>query len=208
MQRIAVTPQVQLLDVASQASVRAFAKRWTAARRPLHVLVNNAGVFSFGGDRLAWQVMTMKAPACCYIKNDSIGYWKLMRIFSSTRCPGQFELCLPHAEVRKESPDGAEVHLATNCLGPHLLTLLLLPSLRAAAEVRDSANRLRAAPDAMLLRVSTRLHANNTCPTSLPRGQSCIASCGVIRFPASQPLGVSSTRITSVSLCMLQLACT
>ena len=42
--------QVQLLDVASQASVRAFARRWTDARRPLHVLVNNAGVFCFGGD--------------------------------------------------------------------------------------------------------------------------------------------------------------
>lgn len=45
-----VAAQVQLLDVASQASVRAFARRWTDARRPLHVLVNNAGVFCFGGD--------------------------------------------------------------------------------------------------------------------------------------------------------------
>ncbi len=26
--------------------------------------------------------------------------------------------------------------MATNCLGPHLLTLLLLPCLRASAEVR------------------------------------------------------------------------
>ena len=60
---MAVTPQVQLLDVASQASVRAFAHQWTAARRPLHVLVNNAGVFSFGGGRITWQVMTMTALA-------------------------------------------------------------------------------------------------------------------------------------------------
>lgn len=31
--------------------------------------------------------------------------------------------------------DGLEPHLATNCVGPHLLTLLLLPALRAAAQV-------------------------------------------------------------------------
>ncbi len=41
--------QVALLDVASQASVRSFAAQWTAARRPLHVLINNAGIFSFSG---------------------------------------------------------------------------------------------------------------------------------------------------------------
>lgn len=31
--------------------------------------------------------------------------------------------------------DGLEAHLAANCVGPHLLSLLLLPALRAAAEV-------------------------------------------------------------------------
>lgn len=41
--------QVALLDVASQASVRSFAARWTTAGRPLHVLINNAGIFSFSG---------------------------------------------------------------------------------------------------------------------------------------------------------------
>jgi NAD(P)-dependent dehydrogenase (short-subunit alcohol dehydrogenase family) len=53
-----VAAQVQLLDVASQASVRAFARRWTETRRPLHVLVNNAGVFCFGGD--SWM-----SSRCC-----------------------------------------------------------------------------------------------------------------------------------------------
>ncbi len=31
--------------------------------------------------------------------------------------------------------DGLEAHLAANCVGPHLLSLLLLPALRAATEV-------------------------------------------------------------------------
>ena len=39
------------------------------------------------------------------------------------------------AEKRKVTDDGLEAHMATNCLGPHLLTLLLLPALRAASEV-------------------------------------------------------------------------
>lgn len=105
--------EVQLLDVASQASVRAFAQRWTAARRPLHVLINNAGVFSF-------------------------------------------------SEVRKESPDGAEVHLATNCLGPHLLTLLLLPCLRAAAEAPG-------ASPARVVNVSSRMHRLAAVPRDDPQ---------------------------------------
>jgi hypothetical protein len=51
------------------------------------------------------------------------------------------DVCLvtPAAE-RQETQDGAEVHMATNCLGPHLLTLLLLPCLRAAAQVRSAAS--------------------------------------------------------------------
>ena len=42
-------PQVQLLDLASLDSVRAFAAAWQRQRRPLHILVNNAGIFTMGG---------------------------------------------------------------------------------------------------------------------------------------------------------------
>jgi len=35
---------LQVCDVSSLASVSAFASEWLAAQRPLHLLVNNAGV--------------------------------------------------------------------------------------------------------------------------------------------------------------------
>ncbi len=37
------------LDLASLRSVRAFADSWRRRKAPLHVLVNNAGIFSMGG---------------------------------------------------------------------------------------------------------------------------------------------------------------
>lgn len=36
-----------MLDVSNMKSVRDFARRW--GRRPLNVLINNAGIFNFGG---------------------------------------------------------------------------------------------------------------------------------------------------------------
>ena len=39
--------QVQILDVACLDSVRKFASSWQ--QRPLHILVNNAGMFTMGG---------------------------------------------------------------------------------------------------------------------------------------------------------------
>lgn len=40
---------MEQLDLASLRSVRAFAERWRRRKAPLHVLVNNAGMFSMGG---------------------------------------------------------------------------------------------------------------------------------------------------------------
>jgi NAD(P)-dependent dehydrogenase (short-subunit alcohol dehydrogenase family) len=73
------------LDVADQASIRAFAAAFRARFTALDVLVNNAG---------AW--------------------------FTD----------------RRQSPDGHELTLATNVLGPYLLTELLLDALRAAPLAR------------------------------------------------------------------------
>ena len=42
--------QVRLLDVASLRSVRSFAAGW--GEQPVHLLVNNAGIFDFGGAQL------------------------------------------------------------------------------------------------------------------------------------------------------------
>lgn len=42
--------EVSLLDLASLESVRQFVQRWEQQQRPLHVLINNAGVFNMGGE--------------------------------------------------------------------------------------------------------------------------------------------------------------
>ena len=48
----AATPtQVQELDLSSLQSVRRFAEGWRAACRPLHALVNNAGIFAMSAVR-------------------------------------------------------------------------------------------------------------------------------------------------------------
>ena len=44
-----LSAQVQVLDLASLDSVRSFAAAWQRQQRPLHILVNNAGIFSMGG---------------------------------------------------------------------------------------------------------------------------------------------------------------
>lgn len=75
--------EVMLLDVSSMQSVRSFAQQWNQRQKPLHCLINNAGVFDM---------------------SSSQGY--------------------------TQSKDGFELHMATNYLGPFLLTMLLLPSLR------------------------------------------------------------------------------
>lgn len=45
--RAAPSLEVNLLDLASLESVRQFVARWQ--ERPLHVLINNAGMFNMGG---------------------------------------------------------------------------------------------------------------------------------------------------------------
>lgn len=76
---------VSQLELASPASVRAFAARFLASEPALHILVNNAGVMA---------------------------------------CP------------LSRTPEGWELQFATNHLGHFLLTLLLLPALRAGAPSR------------------------------------------------------------------------
>jgi NAD(P)-dependent dehydrogenase (short-subunit alcohol dehydrogenase family) len=76
---------VMKVDVASQASIRAFAEEFTREHKALHVLVNNAGM---------WQ------------------------------------------PKRGASPDGVELTFATNVLGLHLLTELLLDLLKKSSPAR------------------------------------------------------------------------
>jgi NAD(P)-dependent dehydrogenase (short-subunit alcohol dehydrogenase family) len=80
-------PDLELLqvDLASQASIRSFARELLACHPRIHVLVNNAGI---------WM------------------------------------------QTRRQGPDGIELTWATNVLGYHLVTCLLLPALEAAAPAR------------------------------------------------------------------------
>ncbi|PRW61076.1 short-chain dehydrogenase reductase SDR [Chlorella sorokiniana] len=93
--------EVQELDLSSLQSVRQFAQAWRSSRRPLHVLVNNAGIFAMSA-------------------------------------------------ARETTRDGFEAHLGTNHLAHFLLTLLLLPSLRLAAEQTGRPGRV--------VHVSSKIH--------------------------------------------------
>jgi NAD(P)-dependent dehydrogenase (short-subunit alcohol dehydrogenase family) len=52
--------EVALLDLDSLASVRAFVDAWEASGRPLHILINNAGVFHMGGAFCTWAVAVVQ----------------------------------------------------------------------------------------------------------------------------------------------------
>jgi hypothetical protein len=42
--------EVSLLDLSSLESVRGFVQRWEQRQRPVHILINNAGLFNLGGE--------------------------------------------------------------------------------------------------------------------------------------------------------------
>lgn len=48
---------LEVCDVSSLASIAAFADAWLAAQRPLHILVNNAGVLVSGASVRPWDCM-------------------------------------------------------------------------------------------------------------------------------------------------------
>ncbi|XP_071728476.1 dehydrogenase/reductase SDR family member FEY-like [Rutidosis leptorrhynchoides] len=78
---------VMELNLSSFLSVAKFANEWNSKKKPLNILINNAGVFS---------------------------------------------MCKPQVF----SIDGYEMHMQVNFLAPSLLSLLLLPSLKAGAPSR------------------------------------------------------------------------
>ncbi|KAF2562699.1 hypothetical protein F2Q70_00015136 [Brassica cretica] len=95
------------LDLLSLDSVVKFSNAWNARLAPLHVLINNAGIFAMGG-------------CCIDVKGNLL---KLLAI-------------LIYAEEQKFSKDGYEHHMQVNHLAPALLSLLLLPSLNRASPCR------------------------------------------------------------------------
>jgi len=54
--------EVNLLDLASLDSVRSFVQRWEQQQRPLHILINNAGMFNMGGELTGCVVL----PSMCW----------------------------------------------------------------------------------------------------------------------------------------------
>jgi retinol dehydrogenase-12 len=104
--------EVMELDLSSLQSVRNFAAAWKTEKnnRPVHILINNAGIFS------------MSAPRC-------------------------------------ETEDGFESHIGTNHLGHFLLTLLLMPALRAGAN--DIHRPARVVNVSSRLNLMGKLHREN-----------------------------------------------
>ncbi len=104
--------EVMELDLNSLQSVRNFAATWKRKKenRPIHILINNAGIFS------------MSSPRC-------------------------------------ETVDGFESHMGTNHLGHFLLTLLLMPALRAGAE--DIHRPSRVVNVSSRLNLMGKLHRDN-----------------------------------------------
>ena len=142
-----VMHQVALLDVASLESVRSFAEAW--GERPLHLLINNAGIFDLGGEQAADQAMTLQLqsstaqPACTHqvlavqsrIEQIAlcIHALLLLLLLHVRQCrPAADQLSLQSGS-QHFTEDGFESHMGTNHLGHFLLTLLLLPALHAGA---------------------------------------------------------------------------
>lgn len=51
--------RVEQLDLTDPGSIEGFARRWLASDRPLHAVINNAGVVVIG---LAWTCVPVKCP--------------------------------------------------------------------------------------------------------------------------------------------------
>ena len=83
--------EVMLLDVSSLQSVRSFVQRWNQQQRPLHCLINNAGIFDIGGSKpgclslsLLWLLLSatpdvfmnsyigMHTPLCMSVPCDTV----------------------------------------------------------------------------------------------------------------------------------------
>ena len=105
-----VEAQVRELDLTLLTSVREFCEKWDK-NEPIHVLINNAGIFSMGG--------CTNIPIK-FRRNPS------RDLFFSFLYAGKHKLTC----------DSYEEHFMVNFLAPSLLTLLLLPYLAKAGDAR------------------------------------------------------------------------
>ncbi|GAA0142687.1 dehydrogenase [Lithospermum erythrorhizon] len=113
--------EVMPLDLLSLDSVVTFADAWNSRSGPLHVLINNAGIFSIGDLIVSQDLLN----PCCHENCEIFSY--LLSI----------ALVLYFSEPQKFSSDGYEAHMQVNHLAPALLSLLLFPSL-----IRGSPSRI------------------------------------------------------------------
>ena len=143
--------EVMALDLDSLESVRAFAAAWEGAARPLHVLINNAGIFSMGGGAGSagagagarggsWQLGGMGGRAAGGVAAaQAPGAHPGLFLPPAALAPAPSPQ--PTAAARATTADGFESHMGTNHLAHFLLTLGLLPALRRGAA--DPAARAR-----------------------------------------------------------------
>uniref|UniRef100_A0A6N2LPW1 Uncharacterized protein n=1 Tax=Salix viminalis TaxID=40686 RepID=A0A6N2LPW1_SALVM len=111
--------EVMELDLLSLESVSRFAEAWNARMGPLHVLINNAGIFSIREE--GWMV----AHCDPFMSSSPVFSFVQMYRSHAQTVEGSAEMKGP----QKFSKDGHEEHMQVNHLAPALLSILLLPSL-------------------------------------------------------------------------------
>ncbi|CAK7327899.1 unnamed protein product [Dovyalis caffra] len=147
--------EVMELDLLSLESVVRFAEAWNARMGPLHVLINNAGMFSIRADivheligrflQFCNEKPWSQLDAKCHFGNQVASArvmegWVLLEKARFRGVVTMFvikEVKTSSLEPQKFSKDGYEEHMQVNHLAPALLSILLLPSL-----IRGSPSRI------------------------------------------------------------------
>lgn len=139
------------MDLSSLSSVEACVKSVEALNLPLHILVNNGGIYNLGGaafspeETLDLQSATrLKTTFAVYVSGS-------LNVATAVGFGGRCG-CLDkkHAGSRKQTSSGYELHMATNHISHFSLTLRLLPLLRKSAAASPGGARI--------VNVSSHLH--------------------------------------------------
>ncbi|KAF8072974.1 RDH12 [Scenedesmus sp. PABB004] len=162
------------LDLEDFASIKAFAEAFRALRRPLHLLVNNAGAprgarsVARGAARGAARRGADHSARSPSARASGARPRRRLRRVSAAgpRCAAAGVHLKPHKVV----PPGVERTMASNFVGPVMLTLALLPELTASAPARCVRRRPAAGPRARCDRARRRR------PARAPRSVVNVAS--------------------------------
>lgn len=139
---VGVLTQVWLLDLASLKSVREFGAKWEKEQRPLHILINNAGIYNIAGTRRyigCGRIDIWSRRARTRGGEGGIGRYLIHPLHLAPGTPQHaawfvsYAWCAPAvllpycvSGARQETQDGFESHIGANHLGHFLLTLMMV----------------------------------------------------------------------------------